>query len=109
MNKIDLNTLSTIVEIPLDHEPNYTFDTFINGKTYTVQIRTFVGGQTRISIIVDSVVIVESAPINIYQYPLNFYSDYIDGVFFFLRNTSMTDEPTFLSFAENNLRLFYGV
>ena len=110
MQKIDLEKLTTIIEIPLDPEPNYTFDTFINDKTFNIMFRTFVDEyQTRITISVDNIVIVDNAPINIYQYNLNYFSDYIQGSFFFLRNNAMTDEPTFLSLGNNNLRLFYGI
>ena len=52
--------------------------------------------------------IVEYAPINIYQQNLNYYSSFGEGAFFFLRNENLKDEPTFLNFESNDLRLFYG-
>lgn len=104
----DLNLFSNIFEIPLSADPNYTFDTFINDKTFTFQIRTFINNETRISILQDGLSIVNYSPINIYQKNISFYSDLKDGAFFFLRNSSMIGEPTFLNFNENDLRLFYG-
>lgn len=109
MQKINIDDFNSIIEIPLDAEPNYSFDTFIIDKTFKINFRTFVDNQTRISITVDNVVIVDNAPINIYEYKLNFFSDYTQGSFFFLRNNSINYEPTFKDLGNNNIRLFYGI
>lgn len=108
MIEIDLDLLKNIFEIPLSKEPNYTFDSFIEDRTFTFQIRTFVNNETRISILQDGISIVNYSPINIYQKNIAFYSATNNQVFFFLRNSSMTGEPTFENFGENDLRLFYG-
>ncbi len=104
----NLDDFSSLIEIPLDAEPNYTFDIFLAEQLFTIQIRTFVDNQTRISILSNNVVLADNAPISIYQKNLLFYSDFDLGAIFFLRNNAMTDEPTFLNFKENDLRLFYG-
>ena len=106
--KIDLEKLKSLIEIPLDKDPNYTFDIFLGGKSYQIQIRTFVNGSTRLSIFSENETIVNLAPINIYQVNLAFFSKDTNIVFFFLRNPEMTGEPTFLNFGDNDLRLFYG-
>ena len=108
MIKIDLDKLKSLIEIPLDKEPNYTFDIFLGEKSYQIQIRTFVNGSTRLSIFRENETIVNLAPINIYQTNLAFFSKDSDVVFFFLRNPEITGEPTFLDFGDNDLRLFYG-
>lgn len=108
MIKIDLNKLKSLIEIPLDKEPSYTFDIFLGEKSYQIQVRTFVDGGTRLSIFSENEIIVNSSPINIYQTNLAFFSKNSDVVFFFLRNPEITGEPTFLNFADNDLRLFYG-
>ena len=108
MIKIDLDKLKSLIEIPLDKEPNYTFDIFLGEKSYQIQVRTFVDGSTRLSIFRENEIIVNLAPINIYQTNLAFFSKDSDIVFFFLRNPEITGEPTFLNFGDNDLRLFYG-
>lgn len=108
MMNIDINNLKSLIEIPLDAEPNYSFDIFLADKSYQIKIRTFVNNDTRISIFNDNEIIADNAPINMYSKNLAFYSNFKTGVFFFLRNVNMKNEPTFLNFNENDLRLFYG-
>jgi hypothetical protein len=106
--KVSLDDFSVLNEIPLEINPNYNFDTTIGEDTFTVSVRTFLGGQTRISIFLGDEVVCENAPVGIYGANLAFYSTYQKGAFFFLRNSAMSVEPNFLNFSSNDLRLLHG-
>ena len=104
----DFDIFTNLYEIPLEVNPNYYFDVFIDDTDFKITIRTFMNNETRISIEVDNVLIVDNAPICFYQKNLNFYSDFKKGAFFFARNQTKTNEPNFNDFESNNLRLYYG-
>ena len=108
MIDIDISRLNTIIEIPLDIDPNYTFDIMLEDESYQIEIRTFMSNDTRISIFNNNEAIAILAPVSIYGKNLAHYSNLENKVFFFLRNDKKREEPNFLNFNQTDLRLFYG-
>lgn len=105
----DLSVFTELNEIPLEVNPNYSFNVFMGDKDFTITMRTYTTDATRLTVEVDGERIIDNAPICFYQKNLNYFSNFKDGAFFFLRNNSLSNtEPNFNNFLENDLRLFYG-
>ena len=106
MVNIDLNNFSNIYEIELTTEPNQSFNVYLQDYNFKIDIRTFVGEQTRITIRLDDEIIVNNAPVNIPLINLNYFSNFDKGVFFFTQDKSFNN-ANFENFG-NGLRLYYG-
>ena len=108
MIDINVNDLQNLQEVPLEINPNYSFEVFIGEYDFSITIRTFVDDQTTITITKDDVILCDNAPVTLYSKNLIFFSGVTEYVFFFLRNDTKKDEPNFLNFSDNDLRLFYA-
>lgn len=106
--KIDNEKIVELWDLTPPPLPNVTYDVFIDNESFTIELRTFMDGATSLTILHNNDVICKQAPISIFNMNLNYYSNYKKGKFFLARNKTKKGNPTFLDFAEDNLRLLYA-
>lgn len=104
-----IDIFKELYQIDITKNPNQAFNVYIPEHNFYIDIRTYVENQTFISINVDDKSIIQNSPINIFNVNLNFYSDFNEGAFFFVKiDNKLNKNINFENFGEG-IELYYGL
>lgn len=112
IKEINLDDYIEIFKISFDKDtPNQEFDVYINDLDFTIRLNTYINQQSRVSVFFENQIIINEAPINLYNIALNSLNKVdIGGDFFFLSNENFysIDDGSYENL-ENKIFLFFGV
>ena len=103
----DLDIFKKIYEINITAEPNQSFDCFIDGLSFSFEIKTFSNNETRITIKSGEDILANNASI-FFNLNLTYFSNFQKGAFFFVVNENIKETSLNFEKLNNGLRFYYG-
>ena len=104
-----ISEFQSIVEIPLQANPNYEFNATCGTHNFKFKIQTFFNDKTRISVFENELCVVQNAPIEIYNTNLLLYSKIEDICLFFINQSDIQGESVSFDDLGVKIRLYCGV
>lgn len=105
----DIEDFKAVYKVDLVNEPNQNFDLYIQDYTFNVDIRTYVNDKTRIKITLNNEVLANYSPIELENVNLCYFSNFKEGVFFFVKDNDVSGETINYEILGKGLNLYYGI